>query len=53
MEMDNDNFFAQVVHKKIDEETHTAEASMRRNTKGWGCDYFNYITINPLYTEAW
>lgn len=53
MEMDNDNFFAQVVHKKIDEEAHTAEASMRRNTKGWGCDYFNYITINPLYTEAW
>lgn len=53
MEMDNDNFFAQVVHKKIDEEVHTAEASMRRNTKGWGCDYFNYITINPLYTEAW
>lgn len=52
-EMDNDNFFAQVVYKKIDEEAHTAEASMRRNTKGWGCDYFNYITINPLYTEAW
>lgn len=52
-EMDNDNFFAQVVHKKIDEEAHTAEASMRRNKKGWGCDYFSYITINPLYTEAW
>ena len=52
-EMDNDNFFAQLVHKEIDEETHTAEASMRRNNKGWGCDYFNYITINPLYTEAW
>lgn len=51
--MDNDNFFAQVVHKKIDEEAHTAEASMRCNKKGWGYDYFNYITINPLYTKAW
>ena len=48
-----DRFFAQIIHKNISEETHTAEASMRRNNKGWGCDYFNYITINPLYTEAW
>ena len=46
-------FFAQIIHKNISEETHTAEASMRRNQKGWGCDYFNYITIRPLYTEAW
>lgn len=52
-EMDNDNFFAQLVHKEIDEEAHEAKASMRRNKKGWGYDYFNYITINPLYTEAW
>lgn len=53
LEVDNDRFFAQLIHKEIDEEAHTAEASMRRNTKGWGCDYFNYITINPLYTEVW
>ena len=51
--MDNDNFFAQLVHKEIDEEAHEAKTSMRRNKKGWGYDYFNYITINPLYTEAW
>lgn len=52
-EMDNDNFFAQLVHKEIDEEAHEAKASMRCNTKGWGYGYFNYITINPLYTGAW
>lgn len=34
-ELDNDNFFAQLVHKEIDEEAHKAEASMRRNKKGW------------------
>lgn len=52
-EMDNDNFFTQVVHKEMDEEAHTAEASMRYNQKGWGPDFFRYMTINPLYTEAW
>lgn len=52
-ELDNSSFFAQLIHKKISEEAHTAEASMRRNNKGWGGDYFQYITINPLYTEAW
>ena len=51
--LDNDSFFAQIIHKNISKETHTAEASMRCNNKGWGCDYFSYITINPLYTEAW
>lgn len=52
-ELDNDSFFAQIIHKNISEETYTAEASMRCNNKGWGCDYFCYITINPIYTEAW
>ena len=52
-ELDNDSFFAQIIYKNISEETHIAEASMRRNNKGYGCDYFNYITINSLYTEAW
>lgn len=52
-ELDNSSFFAQLIHKKINEEAHTAEASMRRNNRGWGGDYFQYITINPLYTEAW
>lgn len=52
-EVDNDRFFAQLVHKEINEEFHTAEASMRCNKKGWGNDYFKYITIEPLYTQAW
>lgn len=52
-ELDNDSFFAQIIHKNINEETHTANALMRYNNKGWSCDYFCYITINPLYTEAW
>lgn len=52
-ELDNESFFAQLIHKNINEETHTAEAEMRRNNRGFGYDYFNYITINSLYTEAW
>ena len=52
-ELDNKSFFAQLIHKNSSEETHTAEAEMRCNQKGWGYDYFSYITINPLYTEAW
>lgn len=46
------SFFAQLIHKEVDEISHTAEASMRCNKKGWGSDYFKYITIEPLYTEA-
>ena len=41
------------IHKKINEERHLAEASVRCNRKGLGSDYFKYITIEPLYTEAW
>ena len=52
-ELDNDSFFAQIIHKNISEETHIANALMKRNNKNWGYDFFNYITINPLYTEAW
>lgn len=51
-EIDNDIFFAQLIHKSINEEYHSAEASMRCNKIGWGSDYFKYITIEPLYTEA-
>lgn len=50
---DDDRFFAQLIHKEVDEENHEAEASMRCNRKGWGNDYFKYITIEPLYTDAW
>ena len=38
--------------KSINEESHKAEALVRCNKKGWGSDYFKYITIEPLYTEA-
>ena len=52
-EQDGVSFFAQLIHKEINEEFNTAEASMRCNRKGWGNDYFKYITIEPIYTEAW
>ena len=52
-ENNNDRFFAQLIHKEINEEACKAEASMRCNQKGWGADFFRYMTINPLYTEAW
>lgn len=52
-EVNNDTFFAQLIHKEVNEEFHKAEASLRYNKKGWGSDYFQYITIEPLYTEAW
>lgn len=53
VEKDNDMLFAQLIHKEIDEEFHKAEASMRCNRKDGGDDFFKYITIEPLYTEAW
>ena len=52
-EVNNDTCFAQLIHKEVNEEFHKAEASLRCNKKGWGSDYFQYITIEPLYTEAW
>lgn len=51
-EKDGVSFFAQLIHKEVDEENHEAEASMRCNRKGWGSDYFKYITIKPLYIDA-
>lgn len=53
LEVDNDRFFAQLIHKEINKDCHRAEASMRCNKKGWGSDYFKYITIEPLYTDTW
>ena len=50
-EVDDENFFAQLINKEINEEFHRAVASMRCNKKGWGADYFSYITINPLYGD--
>ena len=52
LEADNDRFFVQLIHKEINKDCHRAEASMRCNKKGWGSDYFQYITIEPLYTDA-
>lgn len=34
VETDNGRFFAQLIHKEIDDEFHTAKASMRCNKKG-------------------
>ena len=53
IETDNDKVFAQLIHKEVDEINHTAEASMRCNRNGWGSDFFEYITIESLYTEVW
>lgn len=53
LEVDNDRLFAQLIHKEINKDCHRAEASMRCNKKGWGSDYFQYITIDSLYTDAW
>ena len=52
-ELDNNSFFTQIINKNISEETYTAEALMKCNNRDWNYDYFSYITINPLYTEAW
>lgn len=40
-------YLAQLIHK-VSNGTN-AKASIRCNRKGWGCDYFVYITVNPLY----
>ena len=53
VKQNDDSFFAQLIHKKINETMQIAEASVRCNRKGWGNDYFQYITIEPLYTGAW
>lgn len=50
-EKDNNKFFAQLIHKEVDEEFHKAEASMRCNRKDWDDVFFKYITIEPLYIE--
>lgn len=51
-EVDNASLFVQLIHKKINEENRTAEASVRCNRKGWGSDFFKYITIEPLYADG-
>lgn len=48
-ETDNDQMFIQLIHKEIDEIS--AQASTRCNKKGWGTDYFEYLTIEPLYSD--
>ena len=53
VKQDDDSFFAQLIHKKINETMQIAEASVRYNKRGWGSDFFKYITIEPLYTQAW
>ena len=45
-EEDNDRYFSQVIQKEIRKDS--AEALMRCNRKGWGSDFFKYLTIEPL-----
>lgn len=52
-ELDTNSFFAQLIHKEIDEKNHKAKASMRCNRKGWGNDFFKYITLTSLCTSSW
>lgn len=49
-EINTDSFFAQLIHKEINEENHKAKASLRCNRKGWGSDFFKNYTIEPIYT---
>lgn len=53
IEGNDDRSLVQLIHKEINEKFNTANASMRCNRKGWGSDFFKYITIEPLYTKAW
>ena len=50
-EVDNETLFSQLIHKEINTEFYRAEASMRQNRKGWGSDFFTYITIKPIYGD--
>lgn len=52
-EVNNDRFLVQLIHKEVNDEFGKAEASVRCNKKGWGSDFFKYITIDPLYTKSW
>ena len=45
--------FTQLIHKEIFEEKHLANASIRCGGEIGKRDYFAYLTIEPLYTEAW
>lgn len=49
-EMNNDRFLAHLISKKIIENTR-AKATVLCNKKGWGNDFFRYITIEPAYIE--
>ena len=50
-EVDNETLFSQLIHKEINTEFYRAEASMRQNFKGFGSDFFTYITIEPIYGD--
>lgn len=52
-ERNDDQFFAQLISKEINNDYFKAKAIMRKNHKGWGCDFFTYITIEPLFSRNW
>ena len=47
-EINNDRFLARLISKDIIENMY-AKATMLCNRKGWGNDFFKYITIEPAY----
>lgn len=53
IEENDDRSLVQLIHKEINEKYNTVNASIRCNRKGWGSDFFKYITIEPLYTSSW
>lgn len=51
VERNDDQFFAQLISKEINNDYFRAKATMRKNHKGFGCDFFTYITIEPLFSR--
>lgn len=49
IETDNDQMVIQLIHKKINEAS--ASALIRCKKKGGEVDYFEYLTIEPLYSD--
>lgn len=52
VERNDDQFFAQLISKEINNDYFRAKATMRKNHKGFGCDFFTYITIEPLFSRG-
>lgn len=53
VERNDEQYFAKLISKEINKDSFMAKAIMIRNHKGWGCDFFTYITIAPLSSRDW